>query len=577
MGHDVPFDYIVAGGGVAGLTLASRLSQLLPNKSVLLIEAGGDPTVNENVMVPAGYRSLQPSEQAYSIPIESNPNLDRRSSTAFVGKALSGSAAINAGAWTRGPATDYDLWAQMLGDPTWSYDAMLPYFKLTENDQNSTAKVDQHGKNGTITATSIRSYYPERANPLRGRIQQAFADRGFQYNADMNNGQPNGLSEHIEVWLKGRRQLPHQLLDLSRVVVRDNCRVKRVVLLAADQPKATGVELMDGTVLTARSEVILSTGTYHTPQLLMLSGIGNASHLQSHGIETKRHNPSVGANLSDHLGLSMTLRLHPSIAEQGVALMHPSFLARPGVLLGSPLDFLHFSALASEEQQQALKRLNRRASDVALVCRSNATHCESFVSYTPFPFNVTGIPDAQIDEAARGELITVSALALTTTSRGRVSLHSADPTDPPRVETNYFSTESDAYILRESIRQAMSVWTETPTGKATVAKEVVPDGFEPILPGTSDEAINARICRFAYTFEHPMSTCRMAKQPGWEDEEDGGVVDGQCRVFGVQGLRVVDASVFPIPLAAHIQAAVYAVAEKMAVVIAEAAGTAEGV
>ena len=114
----------------------------------------------------------------------------------------------------------------------------------------------------------------------------------------------------------------------------------------------------------------------------------------------------------------------------------------------------------------------------------------------------------------------------------------------------------------------MSIWTETPTGQATVAREVVPDGFEAILPATSDEAIDARIRRFAYGLDHPMGMCRMAKRPGWEGN-DGGVVDSHGRVFGVEGLRVADGSVLPVPIAAHIQAAVYALAERMAVVVAE--------
>lgn len=566
MSSKTVYDYVVVGAGVAGLTLASRLSKLLPAVSILIVEAGTDPTVNPNILVPAGYQKLQPSEQAYEIPVAPNPHLDNRSTTAYVGKALSGSAAINAGAWTRGPASDYNLWAELTGDDGWSYNSMLPYFKLTERDTNSTASSGQHGQEGTITATAIISKHSECSYPLRDTVKQAFAEAGIPYNSDMNNGKPNGLSENIEAWLNGIRQLPHQLLDLSRVTIWDNCTAKRITFSASlsAEPQATGIELLDGTVITARREVILSAGTYHTPKLLMLSGIGPTDQLRSHGIQTRLHQPHVGANLADHLALAMTLRLRPELAEKGVALMHPSFLSNPSFLTGNPLDFIHFNTLSTPEQQSALRRLNEadeRAT--ALLCRSDTTHIESITSYIAFPESISGIPDLTPLESAKGDLITVIAMALATTSLGSVTLRSADPLDHPYITSNQFSTPSDRYVLREAIRTAMRPWTDTPTGKATVLEEVVAPGFEPILPTTSDEAVDARIRKWGYTLAHPMGTCRMAT--GAAD----GVVDSQCRVFGTKGLRVVDASVLPVPMAAHLQAVVYALAERAAVIVAE--------
>lgn len=561
------YDYIVVGGGVAGLTLASRLSKLLPEASIIVVGAGSDPTVNKDVLSPLTIMKLQPSAQAWPIDVEPNPHTDNRETTVYVGKALSGSATINGGAWTRGPASDYDLWADIAGDDGWSYDRMLPYFKLTEAYNDPDGQPGQHDTAGYLPVTSIKSQHPDRHYPLREHVQKAFSEAGIPYLNDANAGQVNGLGEHVEVWHNGHRQLPFQFLDLSHLTIRDNTHVKRVLFSDSTPPRATGIELVDGTTISANREVILSAGSYHTPQLLLLSGIGPAAHLAEHSIPVIIDNPAVGSNLRDHLAIPTQFLLQPSLAAQGAAIPHPTFMANPSFFKGWQLDFIHFDTLtgSSTPHTPTLKQLNPHPPSAALVTRLNATHYETVTLYTPFPAARTGVPDSP--STATGAQITTVSVLLTPTSTGHVRLRSSTPTDPPTVDLNYLSTASDAYILRAALRTVWSIYGATPTGRATVHAELPPTG-SPAIADASDDELDARVRRWCFSLDHPMGTAQMGRSAAAAGY-GGAVVDAQCRVFGAEGLRVVDASVLPVPMAAHIQACVYALGERMADVIAK--------
>lgn len=561
------YDYIIVGAGPAGLTLASRLSTALPDKSVLLVEAGVDPSHNPHVHTAAGFGLLLQgdSEQAWNLDVKPNSNLNNRKVIAPVGKALSGSAAINGGAWTRGPKSDYDLWAELVGDDVWSYDKLLPCIRRTENDQCGQWKDEkQHGYHGTITASPL---FQTRKFPLRETLKQAWEEAGVKYKGDPNDGLPNGVTEAVEVWQNGIRQLPHKLLDLKGVTILEDSKVSRVLLdQATSPPTAKGVEMLDKTRITAIKEVILSAGVFHTPQILMLSGIGPRSLLEQHDIPIILDNPHVGAHLKDHLGVGALWQLTPSTVEKGSSIGHPEFMKHPEFLQGWPMDFITFAPV-HPTSLAALDKLNSTPATKALVGRENATHIETVVLYTPISpkhaaFAASNLP---VD----GTYICTLDVLLTPTSEGSVSISSADPRDPPVIDVNFNATDSDRFILREAMRKTARVLTSTAAGKSMVAAEV----SLPHIKSTSDISatdadLDARIAELGTSIDHPMGSCRMAAS-GPEDANTGGVVNSRCRVFGVKRLRVVDASVFPVPMASHIQASVYAVGEKGAEMVIE--------
>ncbi|EHY53771.1 hypothetical protein HRR83_003985 [Exophiala dermatitidis] len=562
------YDYIIVGGGVAGLTLASRLSKLLssansdnadttsPNintntntaKRILVLEAGTDPSQTDYIVSATGYNQAKESEYAYILDVEPNPHLNGRSGKVSVGKALGGSGAINGSAWTRGPKADYDYWAKLVGDDDWSYDKLLPFFQrlehIVENSTEQQRDELHHGYDGIFKVVPIRANHPKRHYPLRETIQKAWEEAGVPYKPDGNNGNQNGLTEMVELWVDGKRQLPSQVLDLSRVEIRLSTRVRRVILdtSVAGEPVATGVELVSGERLPANKEVILCAGVYHSPQILMLSGIGDLAVLQQHGIQTIVPNVEVGKNLVDHLAIGMTWKLkHP---EKGLAFGSP-LLTDPSYFAGWPLDFMEFGQL---DEPDKLVPLIKSAEERDFLLRPGTSHMEIVTLYAPMGAKFVGI-----DAAMDGSHLSSIAVCLATTSKGSVTIRSANPEDPPVIDTNSNATETDRYISREALRKVASVYLETETGKSLISHEVTPPGYAAITHDTPDGEIDKRIRDFGYSLDHPMGTCSMGK-----------VVDSHCRVKGVKGLRVVDGSVIPLPLACHIQVAVYAIAERVA-------------
>ncbi|KIW93884.1 uncharacterized protein Z519_05199 [Cladophialophora bantiana CBS 173.52] len=547
------YDYIIVGGGLAGLVLASRLSKLLPpsdTKEVLVLEAGVDPSTTDYILTSQGAHQAWTSPHSYQLPISPNRHLNGRSAIVPVGKALGGSAAINGGAWTRGPKSDYDLWAKLVGDESWGYDALVPYLRRVESMalvEGMEKDETQHGYDGPLKITPIRSLWPARKYPLRESVQKMWEEVGVKYIPDGNAGDQNGLIEFVEAWVNSARQLPNKILDLAKVDIRTESTVQRVTFAKVegqgqDQPVANGVDLVGGEHVVANKEVIVCTGTYHTPQVLMLSGVGDPAELTKHGIEIIAANPEVGKSLKDHFALGMAWKLkHP---EKGLAIGSPLF-TDPSYFSGWPMDFMEFGPL---EELSKLEPLIKSQEDRDLVLRPDASHMEIVTLYAGMGKGFTGI-DTPMD----GSYITTIACYLTPTSKGSVTLQSASIEDPPVIDVNFFDTEADKVGFRQALRKAASVHLETEAGRSFVSHEVPPEGYACITKDTTDEELDKRIADLGYTFHHPMGSCAMGK-----------VVDSHCRVIGVRCLRVVDASVFPVPMACHPQAVVYATAERAA-------------
>jgi choline dehydrogenase-like flavoprotein len=389
-----------------------------------------------------------------------------------------------------------------------------------------------HGTSGPISAVRITTSHPQRKYPLRESIESLLRSAGFQPNPDGNSGSVEGFSERCENWKDGKRQpasIAYGVADCNIVTVLTSTLVYKVLF---KNTTAIGVDTVAGTFLASK-EVILSAGAYRSPQLLMLSGIGPASTLSRHDIPLVLHVPDVGAHLHDHLAVPLYWNLKVPNAAMGDA-----SLSGPAFKFGLPSDWLAFSH--DPAVPAAAEAEGADARTVAHLKHPACCHTEIFTSYA-----VTG-PGVRMYKN-NGATATTTVVIMTPTSRGSVSIASADPEDMPVIDPNYYATEADRVALRNAMRKMLTSMLDTEQGHALVEAELTEH------QGSSDAAIDARVMEWGTTLYHPAGSCAMGK-----------VVDGQCRVIGLERLRVVDASIIPLPIGGHYQATVYALAEKAA-------------
>ena len=544
-------DYIVVGGGLAGCVVASRLQQANRSSSILLIEAGPNQHAHPHVVAPLGAPRLHGTDLEWNYLTVPQKYLNNRQVYNCSGKLLSGSSAVNYGGWTRGPSADYDLWARLVGDHRWSYEGLLPYFRRTEHHHNHTDDPDQHGFDGPIHTTTGRAY------PLRADIHAAFIRAGFRDNPDGNGGNPLGVVLWTEAWRDHVRQCAGEAYDLSGVRVMTSCLVRRVLLErdpTTGNTGATGVELADGRQFRARKEIIISCGALRTPQVLMLSGIGPVEQLQKIGVQQVVSSPEVGLNFHDHCSLVQFWKLRsPS---SGLSLGSPTFDSNPTFAQGMPFDWVATDTVSPSLLKTAFiaDGINVEPSHPHL--DAPRAHTEMLVAYSRL-----GRPRPEYDDVAiDGSYISTGVLNLLPTSRGSIALEDSDPATAPLIDPNYYATSVDRCIMRAGLRRLMEVM-ETPEAQAIVEGEKAPKGFAPLSSRSTDEEIDQRVEAFSATWYHPAGSAAMGK-----------VVDAELKVMGVKGLRVVDASVFPSPLAAHYQVAVYAIAEQASDMILKYSG-----
>ena len=445
----------------------------------------------------------------------------------------------------RGDALDYDEWAHQASDDRWNYQGLLPYFRRSEHHFDPSADSGQHGFNGPMYTTSVST--SGRKYPLRSSILDAWMHLGLDKIDDANSGKPLGVAELVENRRDGLRQLTSTVYALKGVHVMTETLVSKILLEGNGPDRtATGVELEDKRQFRIKTggEVILSAGAYRTPQLLILSGIGNPETLAQYNIPQQVDLPAVGQNLHDHIILFRYWKLrHP---EKGLAMGSPAF-ADPAYERGNPLDWLATITVPSEGLKAAIEKdEGHLIDDEHVLLKGPRCHLEMNVLYAAFGGEQIGL-QIPID----GTSIMTYCMPCLPTSRGTVSLSSADPTKPPIIDPNYYATEADHFVMREGWRTMSRLMLETPQGKELVAEEILPPGHQCLASDAPDELIDARVKMGAISCYHPASTASMSK-----------VVDGSLKVFGVQGLRVVDASVIPVPLAAHYQAPVFALAEQ---------------
>lgn len=341
-------DYLILGGGLSGCVVASRLKQYLPQASVTVVEWGPNEHDNPLITEPMGTFKLHMSPLQHNYKTVPQRHLDDRQIFNAGGKQLSGSSAVNYAAWTRGDASDYDLWAKTVGDDRWSYKSQLPFMKRTEAHHDRKADPEVHGFDGPIWSTSATRNYP-----LAQPMHEAFVGAGFEPIADANDGHPRGIAAWTENWRAGKRQPAGKAYKLEGVDVMTSTAVNRILI---DQngrtPKAVGVELDDGHTIMAKKEVILSCGTLRSPQILMTSGIGPAAELKRLGVHQVVDLP-VGENLFDHITVSQCFKVkHPA---NGVAAGSPAF-NDPSYVEGIPIDWYISGNVPTEVLEAALRK-----------------------------------------------------------------------------------------------------------------------------------------------------------------------------------------------------------------------------
>ncbi|KAJ0166101.1 Pyridoxine 4-oxidase [Colletotrichum tanaceti] len=549
------WDYIVVGGGLAGSVVSSRLLALNNTAKILVIEAGRSAAGRSDILF-VNSTNLVQGEFDWNYFSTPQAQLNNRVIQSAAGKGLGGGSLINTCGWMRGARVDYDEWAQRVNDSRWCYHSQLPYFKRSEDYWTDNVNQESHGHKGPlkieVPTTTGRLY------PLRDAVYESYESVGIKAlpGLDANAGENIGFGEIAENRRNGVRQIASEYYPLDGVTVLTDTLVEKV-LLESDGSSitgglvATGVRLADGKEIRGK-EIIAAAGAYRTPQLLMLSGIGPADELKQHGIEQKVDSPQVGKNLADHPFFTANWRLSPKYRNSTVDSGNPLFFQQQ-YGLGQPNNFVaSFNAEDKDGLIDAIAKEEGKTPEITHpLLKNERTLMEGFVLY------VNTDPSLPSDST----YLTTVNVGLHPTSRGSVKLGSSNPYSPPLIDPNFFASEVDRFVWRDSIRRMtrMMIGGDTPLSQGIVEAEATPAGLKPFTLESTDEEIEERIRASVIGTYHPMGTCAMGK-----------VVDSDLRVKGVSNLRVVDASVFPTLITAHIQAAVYALAEQAAEIIASA-------
>ncbi|KAL8665434.1 MAG: hypothetical protein Q9168_007706 [Polycauliona sp. 1 TL-2023] len=536
-------DYVVVGGGLTGCVIASRLSQSNSNYQVVLVEAGIDASDNPLTKDIGGAFALAGSDLDYNYKTTSQANTKDRVHTATAEKVLGGGSILNYGLWARGDARDYDQWAATVGDKRWSYTGLLPYFKKSEKHFQAGQAPENRGSDGPMRITSVFESDPKRRYGLREPIKAAWEESGLHENPYGDCGSLQGICESLENWNHGERQPSNLAYCLKKVRVLTSAVVHKVDMVDELQgrPRASSVTLADGRQIKARKEIILCAGTVKTPQILMLSGVGPAALLSSHGIPVVQDNAEVGNNYFDHFALFQIWKLRNP--EKGLSTGGPGW-DNPAFFKGLPFDWTINEGTPSEILRPAMQRdaTNGKINDQSLLDPAKS-FVETMVFYSP-----VGAP-VPVD----GSYVATSTMLLTPTSRGNLQIVSSSPNAAPAIDPNFYDTEVDRTALTHGVRRVLKTLLQTQSGAEYIEREEAPEGMSGLDADSPDADIDARIRMAGVSHAHAAGTAAMGK-----------VVDSRLCVYGIAGLRVADASVFPVAIGGHPQATLYGLAEQAA-------------
>lgn len=526
------YDYVIVGAGSAGCTLAYRLGED-PDVQVLVLEAGG-PDRSPVIKVPLTWGLILKNRMYdWGYFTEPEPGMDDRRIECARGKVVGGCTSINGMAYARGAREDYDAWAHELGLTGWSFADVLPYFKRSEAWEGGESEL--RGGAGPMTVTKL--IYDD---PLVQAFLKAAERAGHPRNPDYNGASVEGFGPMQATIRKGLRWSAAAAY-LRPAMARGNVRLEtaaRVTKVVFEGDRAVGVEVEQRgqrRVVRATREVLLCGGVINSPQLLMLSGIGDPAQLQQHGIAVKAALAGVGRNLQDHVVCDLRWRRR----ENGP--LHRTLrLDRIGIdvlrtyLFGTGQSSKVPAAAVGLIRSQPQLPLPDAQLILAAAPMNAGPHFGPFLKAYTDAFGIKGV-------------------FLTPDSRGQVSLASADPMASAVIRQNFLATDHDRRAMREIVRRMREIGAQ-PTMQAFIAEELAPGSSE-----HSDAQLDAFVRRTAITLHHPVGTCKMGA-----DGDPLAVLDEQMRVRGVQGLRVVDGAAMPRLVRGPTNAPIIMMAEKAA-------------
>ena len=526
------YDYIIIGAGSAGCVLANRLTKN-KNHTVLLLEAGG-PDNNINLHIPGAYLKIHKSPQDWGFWSEKQTNVLDRKIYLPRGKTLGGSSSTNAMAYVRGNSDDYDNWAK-LGNVGWSYKDVLPYFKKSENHQQiESLDPNYHGNSGELNVTLPLKF----KTPYVDSFISACENIGIPKNDDYNGKDQKGVGCVHSTIKNGKRHsgasaFLKPIMKRSNLSVITNALVSKIIL---DDNKAKGVEFIKNsknTEVFVNKEIILSAGSFQSPQILMLSGIGDTLELKKHDVNCKHTLSGVGKNLQDHVFYPICAKTNTN---QGINHYISPFnqikaglnyyLKNKGVFCTGPLEGLAFFDIDQKNDKVNFQ-----------------------LHFSPISIrNTYGYDAYDIYDYPRDDGFTILPTLLHPKSRGNVSLSSSNPKDPPKIQPNFLSEQDDIDNLVKGGELVFKLMNEKP-----LFKHIKSFGLP--IERKSKDALVEHIKKTLETVYHPVGTCKMGN-------DKMSVVDSSLIVHGVKNLRVVDASIMPKIISGNTNACVYMIAEK---------------
>jgi len=522
----VDADYVIVGAGSAGCVLANRLSAD-PNNKVVLLEAGPADR-NPWIHVPVGYfKTMHNPKVDWCYRTEPDPGLNGRSIDWPRGKVLGGSSSINGLLYVRGQAEDYDRWRQM-GNSGWGWDEVLPYFKRAERNERGADEF--HGDKGPLAVSNMRLQ-----RPICDAWVAAAQNAGYKFNPDYNGADQEGVGYFQLTAEKGRRcssavAYLKPARNRPNLQIITNALVTRVIL---EGKRATGVEYRDRSgkvhVVKAGRDIILSGGAINSPQLLMLSGIGESSQLKENGIEPLHELAGVGKGMQDHLQARLVFKCNePTLNDEVRSLFNQARIALKYAMFRSgPM------TMAASLATGFLKtRPDLETPDIQF-------HVQPWSADSPgegvHPFSA----------------FTMSVCQLRPESRGEIRLAGPDPQTYPKIHPNYLATETDCRTIVEGVKIARRIAGHDPLTRK-ISQAFRPDASLDLDDdaGTLDWARNNSVSIY-----HPTGTCKMGQGPA-------AVVDSRLRVHGIEGLRVADCSIMPEIVSGNTNAPAIMIGEK---------------